>query len=293
MNKNLISLLNQLHCFDFNIHKSKNEDELTNKTYSFQDINSIMLQCGSRLESKYKYNLQEYKDIIDSFGGIFTGLGDRIFEREKFNNIQLISFYKNVFSNTITIIIDIFSNEDKEDKRNIWNKFIEYFDKESMIYFFQWSNNSKSNLLENGTFSKMKKQKRNIIENKALSKVSGKLLANFLISNKFFNNYLINLVGFSSGTNVIKFCLKDLAELNSINKKNYIKFKNVILIGGTAHIKKEQKWRNNIEKTVIDRFINCYSGNDEILKIFYNLSLKNGNKENKVPVGNAPLEIKD
>ena len=139
----------------------------------------------------------------------------------------------------------------------------------------------------------MKKKKSFIVQNKSLSKAAGKILANYLISNKFFNNFLINLVGFGSGANVIKFCLKDLSELNRINKKNYVKFKNVILIGGSTHIKKEKKWRVHIERTIADKFINCYSGNDEVLKNFYNLSLKKGNKTNKVPVGMHSLEIKD
>ena len=291
LKKNLISLLNQLRCFDFNIYKESKEDQLTNKTYSFDEINAIMLQCGTNLKTKYEYDLKEYETIIDSNVGLFTAIGDRIYDRNKFKNIKLIALDENVFSNTITIIIDMCSNEDKEDKRNIWNKFIEYFDKVTMIYFFQFSNISKSELLQNGTFQKMKKIKGSIVQNKALSKSCGKLLADYLISNKFFNNYLINIVGFGQGANVIKFCLKDLSKLNG--KKNYIKFKNVILIGGAAHIKKEKNWRKNIENTIIDRFINCYSGKDEVLKYFYNLSFKKGNKANKIPFGLHSLEIKD
>ena len=293
LEKNLISLLNQIHCFDFNIYKEYNEDELINKTYNYEDISSIMLQCGTNLKAKYQIDIKEYENAIDANIGLFTVIGDRILDRDKFKNIKLIAFDKKVFSNTITIIIDMFSNEDKEDKRNIWNKFIEYLGKETMFYLFQWSNISKTELLQNGTFSKMKKKKSFIVQNKSLSKAAGKILANYLISNKFFNNFLINLVGFGSGANVIKFCLKDLSELNRINKKNYVKFKNVILIGGSTHIKKEKKWRVHIERTIADKFINCYSGNDEVLKNFYNLSLKKGNKTNKVPVGMHSLEIKD
>ena len=55
---------------------------------------------------------------------------------------------------------------------------------------------------------------------------SAKILADILISNKLFNNFQINLVGFSLGANVVKYCIKELNDFNG--KKNNIKFKNVI-----------------------------------------------------------------
>ena len=55
-----------------------------------------------------------------------------------------------------------------------------------------------------------------------------------------------------------------------MKKINYEKLsvtiKNVILIGASMNISEEQSWKNNIEETVVDKFINCYSQIDEILK---------------------------
>jgi predicted alpha/beta-fold hydrolase len=96
---------------------------------------------------------------------------------------------------------------------------------------------------------------------------SAKILADILISNKLFNNFQINLVGFSLGANVVKYCIKELNDFNG--KKNYIKFKNVILIGAATHLKHEDKWKDIIKNNVIDRFINCYSGCDDKLKSLY------------------------
>ena len=96
LEKNLISLLNQIHCFDFNIYKEYNEDELINKTYNYEDISSIMLQCGTNLKAKYQIDIKEYENAIDANIGLFTVIGDRILDRDKFKNIKLIAFDKKV-----------------------------------------------------------------------------------------------------------------------------------------------------------------------------------------------------
>ena len=72
-----------------------------------------------------------------------------------------------------------------------------------------------------------------------MSKFSGNLLADLFIFNKLFDNFQINLVGFSLGANVVKYCLKELNEFDG--KKNFVKFKNVILIGAATHLKHEDK----------------------------------------------------
>ena len=91
----------------------------------------------------------------------------------------------------------------------------------------------------------METDKSAIISNiKNISKFAGILLADILISNQIFNNYQINLVGFSLGANVIKYCIKELSIYNNKYnyKDNYVTLKNVILIGGATHIKHEDKW---------------------------------------------------
>ena len=176
----------------------------------------------------------------------------------------------------------------KKDEVNEWVKFINYFDKETMFYFFKWSHISKNDLL--------KTNKSAIISNiKNISKFAGILLADILISNQIFNNYQINLVGFSLGANVIKYCIKELSIYNNKYnyKDNYVTLKNVILIGGATHIKHEDKWIKHIKNIIIDRFINCYSNYDSLLEKFYFKISENVKKLKKDPIGFDCLELKD
>ena len=287
LSKNLIDLLNEICIFDFTSLMCSGE-ERKNKTYSFKDIKEIMSKCGSKLRNKFNDEVKEYENAIEEDIGMFTVLHNKV--GEKNINIKLIAVDENVYSNTITIIVDMHSNN---DKRNEWNNFINYFDKETMFYFYQWSEFSKKDLLQNGNGSNMRKKlaKQNIIKAKKLSKFCGIFLADILISNKFFNNYQINLVGFGLGANVVKHCLKHLSLLNGT--KNYVKFKNVILIGAATHINKVDKWIEHIEKTVVDRFINCYSREDEILKNFYIICSSSSNKLHRDPIGIDSLEIRN
>ena len=74
------------------------------------------------------------------------------------------------------------------------------------------------------------------------------------------------------------------------NKKYFVKIKNVILIGAAMHIKKDKNWKDYIEQTVIDKFINCYSTKDEILKSLYKKSSENSGRS---PIGINSLEIRN
>ena len=162
-----------------------------------------------------------------------------------------------------------------------------YFNKETMFYLFKWSHLSKINLLEN-------KDPEKINNVKNISKFAGILLADILISNLFFNDFQINLVGFNLGANVVKYCIKELYKLNNKNNyNNYVKLKNVILIGGATHIKHEDKWREYIKNIIIDRFINCYSDFDKKLKDFYLIISNFKNELGKNPIGIDCIELKD
>lgn len=74
--------------------------------------------------------------------------------------------------------------------------------------------------------------------------------------------------------------------------KFFVKIKNVILIGASMNILKEQNWKKYIEETVVDKFINCYSQKDEILKKFYYIISKGKNTGNN-PIGLDSLQIKN
>ena len=56
------------------------------------------------------------------------------------------------------------------------------------------------------------------------------------------------------------------------------------------HIKTEKKWKDYIEETIIDKFINCYSNKDEILQSIYKKYSENSGKN---PICIDSLEIKN
>ena len=281
LNKNLIDLLNELYFFDLNNSNDENNKK-TNNSYSFEDISNLMSKC-SDLTIIFTVDEKEYQEAINKDMSFLTYLGKKCNEKLLSTKFYLKPVDKNVYSNTITIIIDMLEYQDKE---NEWIKFIKYFDKETIFYFLKWSYFLKKTLYE-------KENITNVSNAKNLSKICGKILADILFSNQIFNNFQINLVGFSLGANVVKYCLKQLSMLNESSEKKYVKIKNVILIGAATHIKKEDKWKELIKTTVIDRFINCYSNNDEKLKDFYFICSKSVNKLHKLPIGLNSLELKD
>ena len=285
----LFNLLNNLYVFDINNSLYK---DIINKVYEFEQINSIFLEVGENLKKKFNQIKEEY---FTQRSRLLTIIRARLHQKfsqneenlSKFKNIKLIPKDKKVYSSTVTIIVDMFLNEDK-NQIDEWKDFINYFDKETMFYFFQWSYLSKEDLLQNGNYKEMRKKQDDLISIKGIGELCGKFLAYILVSKKFFKDFQINLIGFGLGCYVIKECIK---EMTKINKSTFfVKIKNVILIGASMTITKEQSWKNYIEEIVVDKFINCYSTKDEILKKFYYLISKNKEKN---PIGVKPLEIKN
>jgi hypothetical protein len=290
LEKSLFSLLFQLFLFDINntIYKDK-----INETYTFDKINSLFSKTGENLKKKFMDLKDQYQQ---EKRGFFTIIHDNInhhFTQNEdlkcFENIKLLSLDKKVYSNTITIIVDMFSNPDK-NQVDEWREFINYFDKETMFYFYQWSYMSKEALFQKGNYRKMKKKQEDLIAMRKIAKLCGKFLAYILISKKFFREFQINLVGFGLGCYVIKECIKLMSKINY--DKFFVKIKNVILIGASMNILKEQNWKKYIEETVVDKFINCYSQKDEILKKFYYIISKDKNTGNN-PIGLDSLQIKN
>lgn len=279
INPNLNIILKELYYFDIINSYYKDNDKI-NYSYFFSDIEKLMSTCGSNLKAKFELDKEDYKKELNKNFEIFESLAKRVNEDSIFSNFCLKRIDKKVYSNTITIIIDILHKEDDEKE---WKNFMNYFDIQSMFYFYKWTSHTKKFILT-------KKNDSKIINFKSLSKISGILLADILISNKLFNNFQINLVGFNLGANVVKYCIKALDRLNG--KKNYVKIKNVLLIGAAAHIKHEDKWKEIIKKNIIDRFINCYSSMDEKLKEFFSMCFDK-DKPKKSPIGASILEIRD
>ena len=286
LSKNLFEYLNDLYIFDVNFLVNKKFYPSMNKTYSFVDIDSILMN-NNIIGDNYKNLKIKFSRNQNNIDGVFTLIGKNIEnfldiggELNKYeNNIKLLPVDWNVYSNTITILVDALSIGDQNELVH-WNNFINSFKKETMFYLFKWPGCSKNILL----FGPRNEKENNIfISAKKRAKICGKMLAYILLSSEFFNNYQINLVGFSLGNHLIKHCLKELNKINNYN--NFVKIKNVIFIGAATHIKNENIWKQFIEDIIVDRFINCYSKQDIALYMLYSFGLIN------YPEGNKPLVI--
>ena len=288
IDRDLFQVLNELYTYDENNSLDKDKK---NKNFSFEEIYSSLLRVNEKikqkvLEFKNKYQ-EENLGLFSAFKKLLSGKINKNKDEENenlkgFDKINLISVKEDVYSNTMTIIVDLQPNKG-QNHIDEWKDFINFFNKETMFYFYQWSHISKEGLLveKNLSYESLKSFIKTI-------KICGKLLAYILFSNKFFNDCQISLVGLGLGCYVIKECIKELYQINDNNSS--FKLKNVILIGAAMHIKHKDKWKKYIEEIVVDRFINCFSKEDEILKNDYHLSEE---QSNKIKVGNESLEIKD
>ena len=289
LNINLFYLLNDLYTFDIKYLISQKFLKFENKAYYFEDIDSIL--TNDEKVSEFYENLKKTFSYRQNQNvGVLTLIGEKLhkshpsIEYEK--SIELISLDVNIFSNTITIIVDGFTTQ-TQNQINEWKDLVNSFQNETMFYFYKWPTDSFQNIFEKGFLAGLKNISKNFYSATARAKICGKLLAYIQLSSKFFKNFQINLIGFSLGNHVIKHCLKELYKYNNINNKNFIKLKNVILIAGATHISGNKLWKQYIENFIIDRFINCYSEVDKVLSLAYY------NCMSKKAVGSGELIIKD
>ena len=273
--KNLFELFHKLYSIDINNLISQTFYENENKTYSFMGIDNLLLK-DKKVKKEYELIKTQYKKEYNDNTGTFvwkflnSKLGEVILTDFE-ENIELIPFNPFVCSNTITILVD---------QINEWQDFINYFNFETMFYYFNWHKIP----LKNKNIEELKKE---MVDAKNRGKICGKILAYILLSSKFFKNFQITLVGFSLGNIVVKYCIKELFKLNRIDKNNFVNLKNVIFIGAAIHIKNKNKWKEYIEQVIINRFINCYSEVDNILNNLYRECL------NEKAIGNENLVIND
>ena len=176
------------------------------------------------------------------------------------NALKLIPIIKGeTYSTQITIVIDgplstniqlISNNNTLSHKDILCSFFTNNIYTNSDFYLYDWQS------INYKEISRIKK----------ISKFYGKLLAYIIISREIFTFQTINLVGYSMGCNVIKYCL---IELNKINKK--IKcfdiINNIIFIGGCINIKIDKY--PDIFDGVAGKIINIFSKVDQEL-IEYN-----------------------
>ena len=265
LDNNLFISLQKLYSKDIqNLINQKYYDYNTS-TYSFTEIDSILLK-NQNMKEYYKLIKEEYQRVYND--NTLTYIGK--FLKSNFLEVILSDFEKCiklepiekiVCSNTITIIIDEYLLEDIK-KNNLWNDFMNNFKDKTIFYFLDWPCFSKEN--------DEKKNDINNIENKA--KIIGKILSYILLSNNFFTNFKINLVGLGLGNLVIKYCIEELYKMYNISIKFFVNLNNVILISSNPYIINNNSWKKYVEETVINKIINCNSRIDDKLNIFNNIS---------------------
>ena len=268
-------------------------------------FNNFHLYCPNN-----QFNLVTYINLINYFNKyiIINSLGEKINKnyKNKMNNlkinniikeklniqliqdklkdslIKLIPLTKNRNSNKITILISGFLSQN--DDINSWKNFFDYDRYNSNYYLFRWPSSDIFSLILNCRLLVLK-YRENFLKCKKIAKLAGRILALFLSCNKDFNNCQINLVGFSLGCQVIKFCLKELDRKEGHRDM----INNVLFLGGTAIFRDEKKnfWRNVFRNNVGGRVINCYSKCDDVLSCLLKIC------ESKSPNGLNKINIKD
>ena len=247
----------------------------------------------------YKENISIFnqpKLTVGFFGGLFGGKVPNSIKTDKgkeiyynINDLKLIPVVKSDINSTqITIIIDgsisndilLTSNKKELSHKEVFSSFFinnEYTN--SDFYLYDWQSVNYEELSQT----------------KKVSKFYGKLLAYIINSREIFTFQTLNLVGYSMGCNIIKYCL---LELNKINEKsNYSDIiNNVIFIGGCINIKFDKY--PNIFDSITGKIINIFSKGDKDL-IEYNktaIGLDNlkTKKEyiNKYQIINVDLTVK-
>ena len=172
----------------------------------------------------------------------------------------------------ITICISGFLTE-KQEHFSGWKEFVRNNNQVTLYYFLNWPS-------ESGISSFM-----NFTQAKKRANYFGKILANMIISEKFFKNKKITLVGHSLGCHFIKCCIKEMAENKDEEfQGNENKIEKIIFLGGATQIKNNQRWGDIFKKVTKGNIWNFYSKKDKALWIMQT-KLVWGKK----PIGRNPL----
>ena len=260
------------------------KNEITKKDYEIFYTEKITIFAQPKL-------------TIGFLGGLFGGKIPNSIKTENgkeiyynINDLKLIPVVKSDINSTqITIIIDgsisndilLISNDKELSHKDIFCSFFannEFTNSDFYCYDWQSINYEEKS------------------QTKKVAKFYGKLLAYIIISREIFTFQTINLVGYSMGCNIIKYCLLEINKLNI--KSNYSDIiNNVILIGGCINLKFDKY--PNIFETVVGKVVNVFSKADKDL-IEYNktaiglnkLEISNDNID-KNKIINIDLSIKN
>lgn len=173
--------------------------------------------------------------------------------KAKFNIIAMNKFYLDM--EHITICISGFLTEQQEHFSG-WKEFVRNNNQVTFYYFLNWP--SESGLSSFLNFTQAKKR----------ANYFGKILANMIVSEKFFKNKKITLVGHSLGSHFIKCCLKEIAENKDEDFQGVdITIDKIIFLGGATQIKDKKRWTDIFKKVTKGNINNFYSKNDKALSI--------------------------
>ena len=216
-----------------------------------------ILECFNNFFNENKSIFTQPKLTIGFIGNLFnkkipnsikTETGKELYYN--INELKLIPIIKGDINSTqITIVIDGPLSTDiklSSDTKELSHKdiFCSFFTNNiytnSDFYLYDWQTINYNEL------SRIKK----------ISKFYGKLLAYILVSREIFKFQTINLVGYSMGCNVIKYCL---IEMNKINKNLNCDeiINNVVFISGSINIKTD-KYPDIFER-IAGKIINIFS----------------------------------
>ena len=264
-----------------------------NKSYSFHQINNILLN-NNRVREFYLALKNKFTES-GHFSRYKLGESRTFSTFEEF--IELLLLLENVYTNKITIIIDGFTNEN-ENPIEKWKNFINYFKKETMFYYYRWPSGGHIITFFIKCLFRLSNPCDEFQAASLRAQIAGKILAYIIYSNTIFKNYQINLVAFSLGNHVIKHCIKELHKLNycmknidktiflSKNENNQpIYINSIIFCAAATYFNKISDWAKYKQETIADKFINCFSDNDKVLKYGYTVAM------NKNPIGLNKLYI--
>ncbi len=205
-----------------------------------------------RLKPILKEMEEDLKPKPSYFKGEETCAKEYESNKEKFNIIAMSRYYLNM--ENITICISGFLTE-KQDHYSGWKEFVRFNNQATMYYFLNWP--SESSFGSIWYFNNTKKR----------ANYFGKILANMIVSEKFFKNKKITLVGHSLGCHFIKCCIKEIAENKDDDFKIATKIEKIIFLGGATQIKNKKRWVDIIKQVTKGNIYNFYSNKDYALKI--------------------------
>ena len=240
----------------YNEKLKKNERKVT----KFEDWNLekiINLLDSPKEKERLKPILKEMEDDLlpkPSYFGIYRSSTYCIKQYKanlaKFNIIAMNKYYLPM--ENITICISGFLTENQEHFSG-WKEFVRNNNEITFYYFLNWPSESKISSFLN--FNQAKKR----------ANYFGKILANMILSEKFFKNKNITLVGHSLGCHFIKCCIKEIAENKDEDFKINNKIEKIIFLGGATQIKNNKRWQNIFSAVTKGNILNFYSNKDRAL----------------------------